>query len=47
MASYLSPDTVEEGLSALASGRFRLVAGGTDVYPALRDRPARPGAGSR
>ncbi|MFC3229675.1 FAD binding domain-containing protein [Marinibaculum pumilum] len=39
MASYLSPDTVEEGLSALASGRFRLVAGGTDVYPALRDRP--------
>lgn len=39
MARYLSPDTVEESLSALASGRFRLVAGGTDVYPALRDRP--------
>lgn len=39
MARYLSPDTVEQSLAALASGGFRLVAGGTDVYPALRDRP--------
>ncbi|MEQ8344405.1 MAG: FAD binding domain-containing protein [Sneathiellaceae bacterium] len=39
MARYLSPDTVEQGLAALATGGFRLVAGGTDVYPALRDRP--------
>lgn len=39
MARYLSPETVEETLAALAGGGFRIVAGGTDVYPALRDRP--------
>jgi len=27
-------------LSALASGPFKILAGGTDYYPALRDRPA-------
>jgi len=39
MAQYLAPTTIEETLAALATGRFQVVAGGTDVYPALRDRP--------
>lgn len=36
---YAVPSTVEEALDALASGEARILAGGTDVYPALGDRP--------
>lgn len=39
MARYLAPSTIEETLAALATGRFQVLAGGTDLYPALRDRP--------
>lgn len=39
MAQYLAPSTIEETLAALATGRFQVLAGGTDLYPALRDRP--------
>ncbi|WP_102106813.1 FAD binding domain-containing protein [Oceaniglobus roseus] len=42
--SYLAPETLEQALSALADpGPMRLVAGGTDVFPALGDRPLRGG----
>jgi CO/xanthine dehydrogenase FAD-binding subunit len=36
---YLRPRTLDEAVSALAEGGGILVAGGTDVYPALVDRP--------
>jgi CO/xanthine dehydrogenase FAD-binding subunit len=36
---YHLPCSVEEALGLIASGRARIVAGGTDVYPALGDRP--------
>ncbi len=38
--SYLSPRRPEDAFKALAEGECRILAGGTDVYPALRDRPA-------
>lgn len=37
---YLTPPDPQGALAALASGAFRILAGGTDFYPALRDRPA-------
>ncbi|MCF3642676.1 FAD binding domain-containing protein [Rhizobium sp. TRM95111] len=37
---YFAPRSRDEALQILASERVRIVAGGTDVYPALRDRPA-------
>lgn len=37
--SYLAPRSLGEALEALGSGGFRVLAGGTDLYPALRDRP--------
>ncbi|PWE55894.1 xanthine dehydrogenase [Metarhizobium album] len=37
---YFSPHSAEEAVEALASGPFTILAGGTDVYPSLRDRPA-------
>lgn len=47
---YLAARSVEEALEALADGahlpiseRPKLVAGGTDLYPALGDRPMRNG----
>jgi CO/xanthine dehydrogenase FAD-binding subunit len=36
---YLRPSTVEEAVAALAAGGARILAGGTDFYPALGDRP--------
>ncbi|MEO0819569.1 MAG: FAD binding domain-containing protein [Pseudomonadota bacterium] len=36
----LRPGTVEEAVAALAGGGLRALAGGTDLYPALGDRPA-------
>ena len=38
---YFAPLTRDEALQILASEPVRIVAGGTDVYPALRDRPVR------
>ena len=37
--SYLAPRSLGEALEALGSGGVRVLAGGTDLYPALRDRP--------
>ncbi len=34
MGAYLRPSDVEEATAALASGRFSILAGGTDFYPA-------------
>ncbi|MDN2566912.1 FAD binding domain-containing protein [Aquibium sp. A9E412] len=39
MPRYARPSTVAEALALLADGRWRCLAGGTDVYPALGDRP--------
>ena len=36
---YLTPTSLTEATEALATGAFTVLAGGTDVYPALRDRP--------
>jgi CO/xanthine dehydrogenase FAD-binding subunit len=38
---YLRPTSLAEAVSALASGDAQILAGGTDFYPALGDRPAR------
>ena len=39
MSMYLRPRTLEEACEALAKGPVRILAGGTDVYPSLVDRP--------
>jgi CO/xanthine dehydrogenase FAD-binding subunit len=36
---YLRPSTVEEAVAALAANEAKILAGGTDFYPALGDRP--------
>ncbi len=36
---YFSPPGPQEALKAMADGEFKVLAGGTDLYPALRDRP--------
>lgn len=36
---YLRPRTVDEACQALATGPMRILAGGTDVFPSLGDRP--------
>jgi len=38
---YAKPSTVGEALELLASGRWRILAGGTDFYPAQGARPLR------
>ena len=38
---YARPDTIEEAVSLLSDGRWRLLAGGTDFYPAQGNRPIR------
>ena len=38
--SYFRPDDLEAALGYLAEGPAQVLAGGTDVYPALGDRPA-------
>lgn len=40
---YVRPSTLSEALVALASRDLEVLAGGTDFYPALRDRPIRSG----
>lgn len=37
--AYFAPETVSEALAALASPAARVLAGGTDFYAALGDRP--------
>ena len=39
-SSYLRPHRLDDALAALAEGPRTVVAGGTDVYPALVGRPA-------
>lgn len=36
---YLTPKTLDDALAAMAEAPLAVLAGGTDVYPALRDRP--------
>ncbi len=39
MIRYAKPDTLPEALALLGEARWRMLAGGTDFYPALGDRP--------
>jgi len=41
MTDYLLAKTVDDALAALAAGPRRILAGGTDFYPALGDKPLR------
>ncbi|GLS30042.1 CO or xanthine dehydrogenase, FAD-binding subunit [Mesorhizobium albiziae] len=41
MIRYAKPTTVNEALALLSEGPWRLLAGGTDFYPALGNRPLR------
>ncbi|MBT4018695.1 MAG: xanthine dehydrogenase family protein subunit M [Alphaproteobacteria bacterium] len=41
MLRYFLPDTVAEATAGLAEKNYRIVAGGTDFYPALADQPVR------
>ncbi|CAG1008556.1 MAG: xanthine dehydrogenase family protein subunit M [Rhizobiaceae bacterium] len=41
MTRYARPETVEEALHLLGDGVWRILAGGTDFYPSLGDRPVR------
>ena len=41
MARYAKPRTVDEALALLAEERWRILAGGTDFYPAQGVRPIR------
>ena len=38
LASYVRPKTVQEAVALLASGTNKILAGGTDFYPALGER---------
>ena len=39
MSSYLLPESLDQVLSTIADGQWRLLAGGTDFYPQLGDKP--------
>ena len=39
MTRYAKPRTVDEALALLSGGGWRILAGGTDFYPALGNRP--------
>ncbi len=41
MIRYAKPKSVDEALALLGEGPWRLLAGGTDFYPALGNRPLR------
>lgn len=41
MGSYAKPKTVDEAAALLAQGRWRILSGGTDFYPAQGTRPIR------
>lgn len=36
---YIRPNTLAEATNIFASGEFKILAGGTDLYPTLKDRP--------
>ena len=38
-ADYVRPENLETAVSALAAGPRVILAGGTDVFPRLQDRP--------
>src|SRR5438477_11538439 len=40
MIRYTRPETLDEAVHLLAEGSGSLLAGGTDFYPSLGDRPA-------
>lgn len=39
MTRYAKPKTLDQALALLGEGRWRILAGATDVYPALGNRP--------
>ena len=39
MSSYILPRSLHEALDAIAEGEWRILAGGTDFYPQLNDKP--------
>lgn len=41
MTRYAKPTTVDDALALLGEGRWRVLAGGTDFYPALGSAPLR------
>ena len=41
MVRYAKPQSVDEALALLGEGAWRILAGGTDFYPALGARPLR------
>ena len=41
MTRYAKPETLDEALALLGDGAWRIVAGATDFYPALGNRPLR------
>jgi CO/xanthine dehydrogenase FAD-binding subunit len=43
MVRYAKPHSLEEALALLAEGPWRILAGGTDFYPALGAKPLREG----
>src|SRR5271165_6069982 len=40
--TLVQPRTLDDALAALAAGAGQILSGGTDVFPALADRPPRP-----
>ena len=41
MIRYAKPTSLDEALALLGEGAWRILAGGTDFYPALGSRPLR------
>lgn len=41
MVRYAKPQSVDDALALLSEGRWRILAGGTDFYPALGAKPLR------
>lgn len=39
MSSYQMPDSLDRALSLMAAGDWKILAGGTDFYPQLGDKP--------
>ena len=39
MVRYAKPQSVDEALALLSEGAWRILAGGTDFYPALGAKP--------
>ena len=39
MSSYVLPESLDTALSIIADGQWQILAGGTDFYPQLGDKP--------